>query len=284
MSEIDSVRTPIEPLTDVQVSKSGFSQLRDLYRRVRGPVKTALKNSGKDLSDPNMRHTLQTIAFDAASTVAKETAEEIRGKDTFIDVLTQERDQAREEAGIDALTGLPDKGRFLHDLKKQIAEAKRAKSKFYLIFMDFNFFKDINDAFGHSKADEILRVIPALKGREEEEIYRFGGDEFVQIINNVSDESGIFAIARRYQDLLKSVSTELLKDAPIQENINAKTKIRRTARLSIGITPYLPSDEADDIVNRADGAMYFSKSNPEGIATIAHKSSNGGSHYSQQPT
>ena len=123
----------------------------------------------------------------------------------------------------------------------------------------------------------------ALKGqsREEEEIYRLGGDEFIQIVKNIPDEEELSSIAKRYQTLIDSVSSHLLKDAPIQPARKKRTPVRRHVNLSIGIAPYIPNENADELITEADGAMYQSKISPEALAVIVHTDVRGARHYTQ---
>jgi diguanylate cyclase len=247
-----------------------------------------LESDGASINDIRSTEVPQTALPRKPRTrraLLRDHRETVRELETVINVQEQELASAHKDAHTDALTSLPDKERFLTAIENRVREAETTgNNNFHLIFMDFKYFKAINDTYGHPMGDEILRIMPALKGlsRAEEPIYRYGGDEFVQIVEGISSEQEVFAVARRYQTLISSTSSKLLRRAPIQENKPEETPIRRSARLSIGVAPYTGNESAADLIAIADGAMYHAKKYPRGIASIAHTDHRGGRRYTQQ--
>jgi two-component system cell cycle response regulator len=193
--------------------------------------------------------------------------------------LAQERDEAKENVGIDALTHLPNRQRFNEDLEKRVAQAKRSKKNFYLLAIDFDHFKDVNDVYGHSVGDALLKGMGHLKSRLGEPIYRLGGDEFAQIIEDTAEDE-LYIIAERYQELIRKISSEILSSSAVLETADSNRPVRKMIDLSIGFAPYVQGDSAEDIVTQADAAMYDSKKH-EGVASLAVTDTLNRRHYRQ---
>ncbi len=97
-----------------------------------------------------------------------------------------------EKAIKDSLTGLYNRNYLTERLKQFEAKIKRNKSKIILVFLDLNNFKQINDVYGHKKGDEVLKGIADLMKktfREYDLIVRYGGDEFIIIIEKEDEKS-----------------------------------------------------------------------------------------------
>ena len=150
-----------------------------------------------------------------------------------------------------------------------------------MLFFDIDHFKDVNDAYGHAMGDSFLRKIKELRGvsRLEEDIYRYGGDEFVQIVENIEEEE-LIHIIERYQSTAREISSGLLGNAPLVENMKPETTVRRETDFSIGIAKFLPNDTADTLMARADVAMQHAKLH-EGTASIAYGGSEAEMNYRQ---
>lgn len=149
-------------------------------------------------------------------------------------------------ANHDVLTGLANRVQFESHLKNAIHACKRHDSKLALFFIDLDKFKDVNDTYGHSIGDEMLKTVSKRiqqSIREEDFIARLGGDEFVLIIKDV----------REYNDML------LLADK-INENIKEPIAIEDKVffmSLSIGIAIYPDHGlNSEDLIKHADAAMY----------------------------
>jgi diguanylate cyclase (GGDEF)-like protein len=105
----------------------------------------------------------------------------------------------RELAIIDHVTGLHN-GRYLQEiLSHEISRARRYRSTFTLIFMDLDYFKRVNDEFGHLVGSQLLRSVGQWvqkQLRESDICVRWGGDEFILFLPNTSKEGGTI-VARR---------------------------------------------------------------------------------------
>ncbi len=155
----------------------------------------------------------------------------------------------RRQANYDALTGLPNRNLFTNQLDHALQVAKREEWNLALMFVDLDHFKEVNDTLGHLAGDMLIKeVAERLLScvRDTDTVARFGGDEFVILLEGISQMIDASRIARKILDIL-AVPME------IQGN-------RLFIGASIGITVY-PGD-ADDVVSllrNADIAMYRAK-------------------------
>ncbi|HJU71123.1 MAG TPA: EAL domain-containing protein [Paucimonas sp.] len=100
----------------------------------------------------------------------------------------------------DALTGLPNRALLSDRIRMAIAQARRSGNGFSLLSLDLDNFKKVNDALGHSVGDVLLRVASERLRqtlRDVDTLARIGGDEFIAVLSNVTQESEVQLIARR---------------------------------------------------------------------------------------
>lgn len=149
----------------------------------------------------------------------------------------------------DGLTGLPNRNLFNDRLARAIAGTRRSRSGFALLYIDVDRFKRINDTLGHEAGDEFLRQLAARLTqslRESDTVARWGGDEFVAILDHVADA---WLAARTVEKLLAACSGDY--DL-------AGHQVRVT--LSVGISLYpRDADESSALLKCADEAMYRAK-------------------------
>ena len=114
------------------------------------------------------------------------------------DALTyrQRYEALLRESGRDSLTGLLDRGRFDRDGVRLVAEALTRRRPISLLVVDVDHFKTINDSYGHAMGDEALRRIAAEfqeAVREDDQIYRYGGEEFAVLCHGLPHQAAILA-------------------------------------------------------------------------------------------
>jgi diguanylate cyclase (GGDEF)-like protein/PAS domain S-box-containing protein len=150
----------------------------------------------------------------------------------------------------DGLTGLPNRSRFIAQLKDALDACHNSpEHHFCVMFLDFDRFKLINDSMGHSAGDEFLIQVSRRiqdKVRPGDVVARLGGDEFAVLAHGVLDERAAEALATRLQEVLR---------APLQVGgINLSTSA------SIGITfSKLGYSAPGELLRDADIAMYRAK-------------------------
>jgi diguanylate cyclase (GGDEF)-like protein len=167
--------------------------------------------------------------------------------------LTQANRELQRYAFTDALTGLPNRVLFEDRLQHALARMARVnqplvKERVAILFVDLDGFKPINDSFGHAAGDEILRAAARRLGEvagDGDTVARIGGDEFLLLLEGVSDAAEAAQVANRA--LRRLAEPFSLQDKPLQ------------IACSIGIVVYPGQGEPDKLVANADAAMYIAK-------------------------
>lgn len=148
----------------------------------------------------------------------------------------------------DELTGLLNRRGLEADLARLLADAARNGGNGVICYIDIDDFKSINDRFGHAVGDEALRLVSsniADNTRLNDLAARVGGDEFVVVLTATSVRNGL-AKARTLQNNLDRIH---LRDGGRKVPIT----------VSLGIQSYDGTTDLDDILQRADTAMYVEK-------------------------
>jgi diguanylate cyclase (GGDEF)-like protein len=150
----------------------------------------------------------------------------------------------------DSLTGLPNRALFLDRLIHAVAWSKRHRSTFTVMFIDLDRFKLINDSLGHKTGDQVLtEVAQRLDGalRSSDTAARFGGDEFIVLCEDISDEQQAIRVAER---IIKSL------EAPLElENDTMFV----SASIGIVVASGQEVDDPESLIREADSAMYRAK-------------------------
>jgi diguanylate cyclase (GGDEF)-like protein len=154
----------------------------------------------------------------------------------------------------DALTGLPNRMLFNDRLKQVLAQAERHGRGVAVMFIDLDDFKLVNDSYGHAVGDTLLRhVAQRLQAsmRAEDTVSRHGGDEFLCIMMEASDERDIAKVAEKMINVIA---------APTEVG-----DVELIVKPSIGIAVYPKDGEtAKVLVTKADTAMYLAKRTRKG--------------------
>jgi diguanylate cyclase (GGDEF)-like protein len=170
--------------------------------------------------------------------------------------VTESRTAARkieQMAMYDSLTGLPNRFQFRNKIQ-EVADRMEDGKGFSVLYIDLDLFKEVNDTLGHPVGDKLLyKVAQRLKNAlgKDGTVARFGGDEFLVLLEATQDRASIDALC---ENLLNTLS------APYQVDENMII-----IRASIG-TATAPADgrAADDIIKKADMALYHAKANGRG--------------------
>jgi len=179
----------------------------------------------------------------------------------------------KELALKDSLTGLHNRTWFEDDLDIRISTAARNKTPLYVVYMDFDDFKDYNTIYDHSGGDAVLRLASDISSRPDETLSRFGGDEFIQSIeheNLTQDE--IRLMLKRYQEIMYTKSRELLPQLPIIQGTEPDA-IKNDVTLTFGIAKY-EGETRDELIRKANLAMHHAKKLGKNTAFIAERNLN----------
>lgn len=156
----------------------------------------------------------------------------------------------RQLAYYDTLTNLPNRRMLLSRLPQVIAQAKRHQRAMAIMFLDLDRFKYINDTLGHDAGDDLLKVVATRLNacvRAEDMVCRQGGDEFVIVLAEVAHPQDAALIAE------KIIGT-------LGQSISIKGhELQITTSIGIALFPVNGTDNAQELMKKADAAMYVAK-------------------------
>jgi diguanylate cyclase (GGDEF)-like protein len=149
---------------------------------------------------------------------------------------------------LDPLLDILSRRGFERELRRALAFVQRYGNSAALVYLDVDQLKPINDQHGHAAGDAVLRAVAATlirNVRASDVVARFGGDEFVVLLWNVSEAKA----AAKAAALEAAVAEQKVQywDATIEVGVSA------------GIACLLPEDQVEDVLKRADQAMYVRK-------------------------
>jgi diguanylate cyclase (GGDEF)-like protein len=169
--------------------------------------------------------------------------------------------EARRAATTDALTGLRNRRYVMPELERMFQRAQREHLRLACLMLDADAFKSVNDTYGHRKGDEVLqslaeRITAAV--RKYDLVGRYGGEEFIVLVSGLDPQS-VVTMARRLHESVRSTPV-----AGIELTV------------SVGVAFASTGDaRADDLVHRADTALYAAKRNGRdqvSVDDVAHGS------------
>ena len=242
----------VSDLSEVNASVKGELQTPD----VRPALKIVLQKS--EVVEDKVRAVSEQLSVtnDALST-------EVRNRELlerqFAAVVEQESN-SRHAAFHDVLTGLPNRALFDDRLQHELAHAKRYGWSMAIMFIDLNDFKQVNDRYGHKMGDAVLQIVAdrlAESSRADDTISRYGGDEFLVLLNKITGEADVAALAQTFLEVLQAACEIAVPDLKVSLAIKA----------SIGISTF-PKDGEDPelLIRKADAAMYQAKRAQSGYA------------------
>lgn len=168
----------------------------------------------------------------------------------------------------DSLTGLPNRRLFNDRLTQAIALSKRSMRYGALMCLDLDHFKKLNDSLGHNVGDLLLIELAKRLGgcvREVDTVARFGGDEFVVIVGELSMEKGeaqlkALAIAEKIRCSLSEIYRLVATD-----EFGKKVDIEHRSSCTIGVAMFRSNEASQEgVLKWADAAMYKAKDNERG--------------------
>ena len=174
-----------------------------------------------------------------------------------IELFSKINDQAANElrvkeleklALLDNLTQLPNRNYIEREIQSRLEQHKRYNSAFGILFIDIDYFKNINDFHGHIAGDDVLKFVAntfVANARPFDLYGRWGGEEFIAIIHNINIKD-LELIGNRLRSLIET-SYIILEDKKLFVTI------------SIGATLIKQNDTIESLIKRADTLMYRSK-------------------------
>lgn len=156
----------------------------------------------------------------------------------------------REHTFIDKLTKINNRGYFDLVIRKEFRRHTRSKRTLSLVMADIDFFKKVNDTYGHQAGDVVLRTVAGLlkdQLRDTDVVARYGGEEFALILPETSEPAAV----KLAKNLRKKIESEV---CPV-ERMNLELSIT----MSFGVSSSKGVESSADLISNADSALYQAK-------------------------
>lgn len=174
----------------------------------------------------------------------------IKSLETESTSLRESLETAQRQVLRDPLTKLPNRLAYQERLTVELAKMRRNRSPLTLAIWDVDFFKKINDTYGHKAGDKTLLIIARLllnNSRESDFLARYGGEEFLMLFPDTDAKSA-------------KVVAEKLRQIISTSGFNYSGH-KITVTVSCGISEFAPDESAETVFKRADQALYQAKDN-----------------------
>lgn len=188
---------------------------------------------------------------DVAYLKLQELMKEVEGKQQE---LVELNTQLKELATTDPLTGLKNRRCLLENIAENIVLSKKEHSAFTLLLIDVDFFKRVNDTYGHPIGDAVLQELAKklqVETTTQDLVARMGGEEFMIVLPNTNKEYAR-VIAER-----------------IRMNIDQGSWDHARITVSIGVTTYEQDDNVSKLFSKADDALYRSKKDGRNCVSVS---------------
>jgi len=209
-----------------------------------------LKSEGKDVGIIVAKSTDEPITTkdeDYLTQLASQIATTINRANVYAEIL--------KHATLDALTGFYNRRQLEDRIKQEVSNAKRQKAPLCGIMTDIDFFKNVNDTYGHAAGDLVLKTIAKIiRGqlREYDIAGRYGGEEFSILLPFTKIKEAEMVAER----LRKTIESKTIDISKVTQDTDVKT-INIT--LSLGIYEIKETDSDEDLLRKADKALYHAK-------------------------
>ena len=184
---------------------------------------------------------------------------EISGAITSVLDITdsaRSRHELERRAMLDALTGCHNRPSILSALERELERSDGTTTG--VVYVDIDNLKPVNDTLGHAAGDELLMLVAeCLKAviRPDDEVGRLGGDEFIVILPSINGPDAAMQVARRVGDRLDAQAELAAGTVQLRASVGVSCAVARTITV-------------DELVKRADTAMYQSKNQGHGLPVL----------------
>ena len=158
-----------------------------------------------------------------------------------------------KHATLDALTGFYNKRQLEERLKQEVSSSRRQHLPLSVIMTDIDFFKGVNDTYGHAVGDLVLKIVSDVirsQLREYDVAGRYGGEEFTILLPSACLKDACM-VAERLRSAVERRIIDISKLTPEAKNINVT--------ISLGVYQMQADDEISDLIIKADRALYEAK-------------------------
>jgi diguanylate cyclase len=246
-------------LADVSSSASEASQQADRFG-------STLQRFDNDLTGADSADRMQTVAEEArrdtrsVRDAVSDLQNRLAASQREIVRLRQQVLRAREDARIDALTGLCNRKCFDDQLAECISHVDAQARGPSVLMGDIDFFKQVNDNYGHLLGDKVLRLVAQIiKGnvKGKDTAARYGGEEFVVLLPDTATE-GARSVAEKIR---ATVAGSRIRRMDNNETLDSVT-------ISFGVASYRAGDSPTELIARADAALYVAKANGRNSVSV----------------
>jgi diguanylate cyclase len=257
-----------------------MEKMGDEVRRLLADITVMMAEAGNDVSTYGdaLGHSKDKLESDTSlnevqlvvSSLLKETTTMMETNKRFenqlqetteeMSLLRQELSEMRQQASMDSLTGLANRKTFDTTLQRAIESAANEDKNLCLMMLDIDHFKKTNDQHGHLIGDKVLKYVAAtlkkmVKGKDL--VARYGGEEFSIILED-TPATGALALA---ENIRVAIEQSRLKRTDTDESLGVIT-------ISIGLASMRAGDGNEDLIARADTALYGSKNKGRNKVTL----------------
>lgn len=244
---LETMRQIERLIAHVSATSEGLATGMDRFNVDAGPL---LADIGVSPSQEEFARILQVFTQATSSLqqrvdTSRQEISEIRGQ---LSRTNEELKRANELAQTDPLTGLANRRALSEMMLRDLARAGRTREAYSVAILDIDHFKKINDRYGHAAGDQGLRhlaFVSKTSVRETDAVCRYGGEEFVVLLPGASAKGAFFVVDRLRMMIEKS---------PF---IFGGEKI--FIRFSAGVAELQPGENAEQLLGRADHALYEAK-------------------------
>lgn len=176
--------------------------------------------------------------------LTKQAAATINRANIYAEVL--------KHATLDALTGINNRHQFEIRLRQEVASAMRQNIPLCAIMMDIDFFKSVNDTYGHAAGDAVLKEVSGIiknSLRESDIPSRYGGEEFAILLPFTKIEEA-YGVAQRLRSAVEQAEVDI-------SEVSEKSSIKIT--ISVGVSEFNRKITGEELFRRADKALYDAK-------------------------
>jgi len=247
-----------EEISSYQITKNNF--IED-YKEIAKQTLSSYENTNTKFTELTSLH--EEVVFECSKAtlidlpkltnkftdIQSDMIDEVNKANSIITQLSAQVKELETKSNVDSLTKVFNRGA-LNSYLTKLCSHNNINRDAHLLILDIDDFKLINDRYGHVAGDKILIFISNILKktlRDGDKVFRYGGEEFVIILNRIDDKQCQIITNR----ILNLISGNRL----IYKGQNIGVTI------SIGTTKYINSDTPDTFITRADNALYTAKKN-----------------------
>lgn len=226
----------------------------------------ALKGAAETIADDSADKAALTALFDltrAMIVTTRRVESELRERTQAIEGLQQSLSDAKNKADTDALTGLANRRAFERQLGAAAERARTSGLPFALAICDIDLFKNINDRYGHQTGDRVIKLVADILGTHCENTgksFRFGGEEFVVLFENMELEHAV--------EKMDAVRGDLEGRHVVHKESGKELGV---ISLSAGVSVLGEDGDPGVLLGNADRALYQAKAEGRNCVRTAEK-------------